>query len=98
MSEKSKFTCEACDFKTNNKKDYNRHLKCKKHLRGGLKKVPPTYDCSMCNKTYKHYSSFFRHKKNCKSKDEDKEEKTELQKEFEKIKESIEKIEKLLYG
>ncbi len=38
MSEESKFTCEACDYKTCSKKDYNRHLKCGKHLRGGLKK------------------------------------------------------------
>jgi uncharacterized Zn-finger protein len=100
MSEKSKFTCEACDFKTNNKKDYNRHLKCKKHLRGGLKKVPPLWwgFCSICNKGFKHRSSLSRHEKNCKSKEELKEEKTEVQKEFEKIKESMEKIEKLLYG
>ncbi|RZD41964.1 MAG: hypothetical protein CXT73_04015 [Methanobacteriota archaeon] len=98
MSEESKFTCEACDYKTDNKKDYNRHLKCKKHLRGGLKKVPPHCPlggfCSICNKGFKHRSSLSRHEKKCKSKEE---EKTEIQKEFEKIKESMKKIEKLLY-
>ena len=30
---KVEYYCEKCDFLTSNKKDYNRHLKTKKHNR-----------------------------------------------------------------
>ena len=31
---KVEYYCEKCDFLTSNKKDFNRHLKTKKHNRG----------------------------------------------------------------
>ena len=38
---KVEYYCEKCDFLTSNKKDYNRHLKTKKHL--GIKKKTQKY-------------------------------------------------------
>ena len=36
------FSCETCDFFTNNRRDYNRHIKTYKHLNQG------EYYCDKC--------------------------------------------------
>jgi hypothetical protein len=75
----TKFFCENCDFKTNSKKDYDRHILTSKHIR--LAKVnqfstnDSTFDtnfkCVECNKIYKSRVGLWKHKKNCKTKTED---------------------------
>jgi len=67
-----KFICEKCNFKTTNKKDYNRHLSTKKH---NTTEITHTimenniYRC-LCGKEYKHRGSIHNHKKNCNYKKE----------------------------
>jgi hypothetical protein len=67
------FSCEKCDFKTYNKKDYARHLKTKKHI-GNVcqgfsmdftQKNPTAYYACECGKSYKDSSGLWRHKKKC---------------------------------
>ena len=65
-----KFNCDICDFITNNKKDYNRHITTAKHLnRMILNKNPPKnlneYICKNCQKTYSVRNSLWYHEKKC---------------------------------
>lgn len=77
------YKCEKCKFITENKKDYQKHLKTKKHLRnvGELdtnviypkytQKIPfdTIFECDFCNATFKHKSGKYRHQNNnCKVK------------------------------
>ena len=64
-----KFVCEKCDYHSNKKSQYTRHLQTKKHIsknasRDASEKVP--YACS-CGKVFLHDSSYYRHKKTCKT-------------------------------
>jgi hypothetical protein len=67
-----KYCCNICDYYTCNKFQYNRHLSTSKHenaskmLVNGSENVPKSSEfiCS-CGKTYKHDSSYYKHKKNC---------------------------------
>jgi hypothetical protein len=65
-----KFICDICQYKTGNKKDFNKHLLTLKHeiLTNPNKKIPKNpqtiFTCE-CNKTYKHLSSLCCHKKKC---------------------------------
>ena len=61
------FECIKCNFKTSNKKDYNRHLLTRKHnmeANGSIKK-PQTYLCSFCNKEYRSRGSLWKHENHC---------------------------------
>nr|UZT28975.1 MIGE-like protein [Nucleocytoviricota sp.] len=68
-----KFICNICNFKSNNKKDYNNHINTNKH-----KKLTNTdkisqennYKCT-CGKVYKHRQSLYNHKKVCNYKEEE---------------------------
>ena len=53
------FLCKKCVFFTNNKKDFDRHIKTTKHE----KQQELTYNCDICNKTYKSRSGLWKHKK-----------------------------------
>jgi hypothetical protein len=66
------FFCENCDFITNNKKDYSRHILTRKHQNGnnGNKMVtqitPELNECVCeCGNVYKYNSGLSRHKKVC---------------------------------
>uniref|UniRef100_A0A6C0I7B4 C2H2-type domain-containing protein n=1 Tax=viral metagenome TaxID=1070528 RepID=A0A6C0I7B4_9ZZZZ len=73
-----RFLCNNCDFKTNNKKDYSRHILTSKHLemskmitQSGEKPIftpilPQTqkYVC-VCGNEYKYNSGLCRHKQKC---------------------------------
>ena len=63
---KSKFSCEKCNYFTNTKQNFDKHLLSKKHTT----KEDETYNfiCSICNKKYKCNSGLWNHKKKCKSK------------------------------
>jgi len=68
-----KYLCENCNLKTNNKKDFDRHILTSKHI----KLTDPYYIelekecadeqfiCSTCNKNYKSRVGLWKHKKNC---------------------------------
>lgn len=73
--ENKKFGCENCNYYTNNKTDYNKHLSTKKHIKKN------SFDCDIsanfinnlsskqfhceCGKLYKHRQSLYTHQKNC---------------------------------
>jgi len=68
-----KYICEACDYFTNNKKDFIKHNSTRKHaiLTGPNEFVASSnepeqkeYSCK-CGKIYKHMSSLCNHKKKC---------------------------------
>jgi len=66
------YNCEPCNFTTDNKTDYERHLTRKKHI---LKTMPVdpepsyisnTYTCHFCHKSFKCRTSIYKHKAVCK--------------------------------
>ena len=59
-----KFICEKCDFFSNNKNDYNRHLKTNKHNNESKKNLKNAYKCEKCNEIFKSKTSLWRHNKN----------------------------------
>lgn len=67
-----KFICEICNTKTNNKKDFNKHLSTEKHKKqqkatnssSKPHKVIRSYLCK-CGKKYKERSGLWRHVKKC---------------------------------
>jgi hypothetical protein len=73
MSQKNKrdFCCEDCDYNTCNKYDYAKHIRTIKHISKkcymtseNLLPENPHYVC-WCGVSYKHSSSYYRHKKLC---------------------------------
>lgn len=71
---KTHFSCEKCQYKTDNKKDYSKHLLTLKHKKAqndGLvttknPKKSQEHICCNCEKTYKYRDGLWRHKKICK--------------------------------
>ena len=68
------FTCNDCNFKCCNKKDYKRHLNTAKHLTRmtRIKNTPNTPDgfyCE-CGKRYKYKRGLWNHKQKCKGEDQ----------------------------
>lgn len=65
------FFCKNCDFRTNNKKDYARHLLTPKHLRKqnqDFDKKNPIFSCKFCSKIYISRSGLYKHSKKCQEK------------------------------
>ena len=63
------FNCNICNYDSNRKCDYNKHLLTNKHKllidpNEKVAKVTKAYTCS-CGKNYKHASSLSGHKKKC---------------------------------
>ena len=59
------FECINCNYKTNNKKDYKKHISTLKQLKNiNANKNPQTIKCN-CGKIYKHLSSLIKHNKLC---------------------------------
>ena len=63
---KQTFYCEKCDYKCFKKGDFNKHIDSKKHkaIKCYTDATKNSLHCE-CGKTYKHHSSFYRHKKRC---------------------------------
>ena len=70
-----KFNCVYCEYITNNKKDYRKHLSTLKHINMNeiqhltTEKSPDAsrcYKCKYCDKTYKYRDGLWRHNKKCK--------------------------------
>jgi hypothetical protein len=60
-----KFICEKCDFVSNNRNDYNRHLKTNKHNNESKINLKRIYKCEKCNENFKSKTSLWRHNKIC---------------------------------
>ena len=63
------YVCEACDYVTKVKKDYNKHLLTRKHQNrtNSNENIPDKndFECPLCMKIYKSRSSLWYHKKKC---------------------------------
>ena len=66
-----KFRCELCKTETSNKKDFNKHLLTRKHMK---METPAQFEkleksslivCSKCNKSYETRSGLWKHQKTC---------------------------------
>jgi len=66
------FICNLCNYKTDKKFNYDKHILTRKHLKSingnefVEKNSEKIYECEMCNKNYKDLSGLWRHKKKCK--------------------------------
>jgi hypothetical protein len=58
---KTKYVCLPCNFFSDDKRGYIKHLETKKHK----KKKPKTYICIFCDKSYNYASGLSKHKKKC---------------------------------
>ena len=72
-----KYICNACDYKTSRKSQYERHLMTSKHkmttegLQNGLQKVPKSSkNICECGKEFSNRQNLYRHKKTCEIKPE----------------------------
>jgi hypothetical protein len=66
-----KFVCNICDFKSSNKKDYNKHILTKKHSKlinniDDKTIISKPFCCNICNKLYNSRTGLWKHKKICK--------------------------------
>ena len=72
QKEAMKFYCECCDFTSSKKSNFDKHNLSRKHknaiqmLQNAIYLEPKNAACNNCNKTFKHPSSMYRHKKTCK--------------------------------
>jgi hypothetical protein len=66
-----KFRCELCKTETNNKKDFNKHLLTRKHVKhenptqNETLEKSPLLECSKCNKKYETRSGLWKHQNSC---------------------------------
>jgi len=66
-----KYSCSFCDYSSCSKKDYNRHLNTRKHLRKTSelhlddKKTPHDIFKCICGVEYKYRQGLWKHKKTC---------------------------------
>jgi len=63
----SRFNCEKCYYKCSKKSSWGQHLMTAKHQKANQKLINANeiFFCDFCNTTFKHQSSFCRHKKKC---------------------------------
>ena len=66
-----KFRCELCNTESSNKKDFNKHLLTRKHMKmetpSKFEKLEksPLHECSKCKKNYETRSGLWKHQKTC---------------------------------
>lgn len=89
-----KFLCITCNYESNDKSNYNRHLNSKAHLRKILvnsKKRLSEFQCPKCDKIFKSAPGLSRHKNNyCKLPNDINNKLNEKQKEIEIMKRELE--------
>lgn len=78
----SKYFCSYCDYYTNKKSSYDKHLDTRKHLEATNGKVALTdiHKCDICDKVYKSRVGLWKHKKSCVKDDTPEEKKEEEEK------------------
>jgi hypothetical protein len=64
------FSCDTCDYKCRHKRDFNRHLTTRKHIKRMKEETPKIikFNCENCGKKYRHSQGLSKHKRTCKSK------------------------------
>ena len=79
-----KYICEKCDYKCFKNSEFQKHLKTNKHnaTECYTNVTVNSFKCH-CGKTYKHSSSFYRHKKTCIQSDNNSITETSIHQEFE---------------
>lgn len=60
-----RFFCEKCDFTTDNRKDFKRHLLTPKHNLGVIVPKKPLFHCKNCEKKYTSRSGLYKHSNKC---------------------------------
>jgi hypothetical protein len=60
-----KYICGKCDYKTNNKKDFCRHVNTRKHSKETLWKQKKPLNCAFCEKNFNSRSGLYKHTKIC---------------------------------
>tara|TARA_E500000178_G_scaffold343348_1_gene389993 strand:- start:71 stop:937 length:867 start_codon:yes stop_codon:yes gene_type:complete len=64
-----KYNCEFCNYNTNKKTDYNKHLLTRKHILStnvdNSKMKKDLFICNNCGRSYKFRNSYWYHKKTC---------------------------------
>jgi len=83
--------CEECNFKCNQKCDWNRHINSKKHknLNNDLNILFEKKIICKCGKIYKHTSSLYKHRNQCKNIEKQEKEETKEETETSMIKEIL---------
>ena len=83
-----KFWCDICDIKTDNKKDFNKHLITAKHKKNEIltniehiSPQNPIHICKKCSKIYKSRVGLWYHEKKCSQIKEDEQNKIILESE-----------------
>jgi hypothetical protein len=69
----NRFSCDICKTETNNKKDFNKHVLTRKHIKRGQQiqfetqklEISPLLECSKCKKKYETRSGLWKHQKTC---------------------------------
>ena len=58
------YKCSVCNYKTNIKTHYDRHIKTNKHRNNMFnRKVKNAFACSICSKTFKYKKNYIKHYK-----------------------------------
>jgi hypothetical protein len=60
------FECKSCDYVTNKKGNYDKHLLTRKHKSSNMEKTIVCFHCKICSKEYKTQSGMWKHEKTCK--------------------------------
>lgn len=101
MNNNSKFSCKKCEYFTNIRQNFDKHLLSKKHNSPEkTEEQQKEYDeqckfiCKICNKKYKCYSGLWNHNKKCKEIKKQSEKQSPALKEVILLKGKIENIEK----
>ena len=66
--EESLHCCNSCNFTCKKKSNWLKHLSTQKHqklISSDSVTNTKSYKCDSCNKSYKHSSSYYHHKKTC---------------------------------
>lgn len=90
LSQKSHkfFLCELCDYKTSYKRDYNKHLLTRKHMKetnGNQFLLKNEIQCNFCDRKFRNRSGLWKHRKKCVVKDKHEESLMIVKKEINKI-------------
>jgi hypothetical protein len=68
LKDASRFLCEKCNYKTNKKSSFNKHINTEKHkvtkcdIPKVLSDTKVAYNCKICNKVYRSRNGLWVHK------------------------------------
>ena len=82
-----KYNCIACNYVSNNKKDFNKHTLTNKHKTNisETTKVPKKYVCNFCSIIFNSKTTLWRHKKHCEKQNNEFVDKNDVSKCFQNV-------------